>query len=1082
MAADKTPPNIRLDEKNHVEEPFLKQMESIPGIQWTILRLEIGTGQAPKQTQREDFAQVLMKKDVETALLKINPWMNDQQVFEAISDLTTFEGDNLYKNNQHVLDLLINGTKVQRQTSEGLRYEPVYYIDFDQDRINNNSFVAVSQFKIRIPGTDKHIYPDIICFINGIPVSVIECKSPHTKEPIPEAIDQLMRYCEQRDYVKEGSKQLFYYNQFIVATCRNKAKFGTVTTSIEKHFYRWSDPYPETVETLAEYCNPQKTYFVDSDGNDDIDVPLDIRTSPNDQQRLVHGMFKPENLLSIIRTFSIWTTTENGELIKVVGRYQQLRAVKKTVEHLLTGKNRNERSGIIWHTQGSGKSLTMVFLIREMYLHSVLQSYKVVLLTDRTQLDDQIKETAKSVGYTINDPKNITELKTVLKTNTSEIVSVMIHKFQEREYDTAFPELNPSDKILILTDEAHRSQYTKLGANLDKALPNATRIAFTGTPITRTEQTFGDYIDKYTMRQAIKDGVTLEIVYEGLTHEAGVDDHEGADKKFQDVFKDYNIGEQIDILAYGTKRAYLESKETIREKAKDMLKHYVMHVLPNGYKAQIVSVSKEAAHRYHLALQTAKEEILEELRQENPNHVSIEALERLETAVVISDVNHNDQPDLKQYADSKARKLAIAGFKLKFGKTELQNDSDNSKVNGNIGILIVVDMLLTGFDAPIEQVMYLDKVIINHNLLQAIARVNRVYDDDKKVGFVVDYVGMGNHMKRALDAYWEKEQQEITGCLLDNPELMAELKNSLEELKDIFESNGIADYSDPDDIFNLFYDEDIRFKFTEAFKRFSTALDNEFPRKEALDYIKDLNRFAEINTLASQHFRDQRMSMKGVSSKLRKVTDEFLKSKGIETKVEPISILDDKFFDSVQTHKREKTKAAEVEHAIRHFIDINIDEDPELYASFAEELSRILVAFKENWEEIYRLLEELRNRIKKAREEDTKGLNRKTQMPIYRKLHALIYDKKENLNDDEVNYLIIWTKEIYGMLKIELALIGFWSNPASISRLRGEISNYIALECHAIPAAFKNRSEIAQEILAWSKDDRMTSAIIFSED
>lgn len=1080
MATNPTPEHIRLDERNHVEEPFLKQLESMPGIRWNVLRLEMGQGQTPEQSQREDFSQVIMRTDLEKALKAINPWMNEKQVFEAITDLTSFDTDNLIKNNQRILELLIKGTTVQHQTPEGLRNEPVFFIDFENPK--NNSFVAVSQFKIRIIGTDKHIYPDIICFLNGIPVSVIECKSPRTKEPIPEAIDQLMRYAEQRDYVKEGSRPLFYYNQFIVATCRNKAKFGTVTTSIEKHFYRWSDPFPDTVETLAEYCNPQKTYFVDKEGKDDIDIPQVNRTSPNDQQRLVHGMFKPENLLSIIRTFSIWTNTDDGELIKVVGRYQQLRAVKKTVNRLLTGKNRDERGGIIWHTQGSGKSLTMVFLIREMYLHPLLQSYKVVLLTDRTQLDDQIKETAQSVGYTINDPSNIDKLKAVLKTNTSEIVSAMIHKFQERDYQAAFPELNPSEKVLILTDEAHRSQYTKLGANLDRALPNATRIAFTGTPIGKTEQTFGEYIDKYTMRQAIKDGVTLEIVYEGRTHDANIDDKEGADKKFQDVFKDYNVGEQVEILAYGTKRAYLESEETIRDKAKDMLKHYVEHVFPNGYKAQVVSVSKEAAHRYKLAFDAAKAELLEELKKENPYKASTEQLEKLQTEVIISDASHNDRPDLKQYADSKARKLAIAGFKLKFGKSEKQEALGNESANGNIGILVVVDMLLTGFDAPIEQVMYLDKVIVNHNLLQAIARVNRVYDDEKKVGFVVDYVGMGNHMKRALDAYWEKEQEEITGCLLDNAELLAELKNAHETLQEVFESNGLSMYSDPDDIFNLFYDEEIRHNFTEAFNNFSKALDNVFPRKEALDYISDLNRYAEINTLASQHFRDKRMSMKGVSEKLRKVTDEYLKSKGVETKVEPISILDDKFFENVRAIQRRETRAARIEHAIREIININIDEDPELYASFAEELMRILTAFKDNWDEIYRLLEELRQRIKKAQEEDTRGLNRKTQMPIFRKLNALIYDKKEDLNDDEINNLIIWTKEIFGMLRIELALVGFWNNPASVARLRGEISNYIVAECHSIPSAFQRRNEIAQEILAWAKDERVTSAIIYSED
>ena len=630
---------------------------------------------------------MIMRQKLEDALKCINSWMNDQQIFEAISDLTSFDSDNLYKNNQRVLDLLINGTKVQKQTDAGLQYEPVKFIDFEH--LEKNSYVAVSQFKVRIIGTDKHIYPDIICFVNGIPISVIECKSPRAQEPIPEAIDQLMRYCEQREYIKEGSKPLFYYNQFIIATCRNKAKFGTITTTIEKLFYRWIDPFPFTVAELTEYCNPQKTYFTDAEGNDDEDIIPERRTSPNDQQRLVHGMLKPENLLDIIRTFSVWITGDNGTMIRVVSRYQQFRAVKKTVERLLKGVNRDERGGIIWHTQGSGKSLTMVFLIREMYLHPYLQSYKVVLLTDRTQLDDQIKETAQSVGYTINDPKNINDLKDALRTNSSEIVSAMIHKFQERDYAASFPELNPDEKILILTDEAHRSQYSKLGANLDKALPNATRIAFTGTPIERTEQTFGDYIDKYTMRQSIKDGVTLEIVYEGRTHDAEIVDQVGADKKFQDVFKDYNIKEQAEILGYGTRKAYLEADDTIREKAKDMLRHYVEHVFPNGYKAQVVCVSKDAAHRYRKAFDVAIKELIEELKINNPYKTTIADLERLQTAVVISDVDHNDKPDLKQYADSKARKLAIAGFKLPFGKTEKVRQSTDQTANGNIGILIM---------------------------------------------------------------------------------------------------------------------------------------------------------------------------------------------------------------------------------------------------------------------------------------------------------------------------------------------------------------------------------------------------------
>lgn len=1072
---------LQLDEKNHVEEPLLRQLEAMPtppnGPRWRVLRLEMGPTQTADETQRSSLEQVLMYHDLEAALRRINPWMNAAHIAEAIKDLSTFESDGLYTNNQRIQQYLTHGTKVQVQTPDGLRYQDVFFVDYTNPA--NNSFVAVSQFKIRIIGTDRHIYPDVLCFLNGIPVVLIECKSPKTKEPIPEAIDQLMRYLEQRDYVREGAKALAYYNQFIVATCRSRAKFGTITTGIEKHFYRWTDPHPATVEDLAQYCQPQQTYFTDATGNDDEAISQEVRTSPNDQQRLIHGMLSPQNLLSIIQTFAVWAPTDDGQMIKVVGRYQQFRAVKKTTERLRTGKNRDERGGIIWHTQGSGKSLTMVFLIREMYLYPDLQGYKIVLLTDRSQLDEQITTTAQSVGYTVQNPQNIAELKATLRSNSSEIVSAMIHKFQERDLLATFPELNTSEKIIILTDEAHRSQYTKLGSNLDRALPNATRIAFTGTPIGRTEQTFGEYIDKYTMRQAIKDGVTLQIVYEGRTHDASIEDQPAADRKFKDVFKDYNVAQQVEILAYGTRRAYLESADTIREKAKDMLRHYLTHVRPNGYKAQVVSVSKEAAHRYRVALEQAIKELTAELREENPYKVMVEDLEKLQVAVVISDVTHNDSPDLKQYADAKARTLAITGFKLKFGKTEQVGGNSRLTANGNIGILVVVDMLLTGFDAPIEQVMYLDKVIVNHNLLQAIARVNRVYDAQKQVGFVVDYVGMGNHLKRALDAYWEKEQQEITGCLLDTAALLSELKNAHQKLQDVFEQHGLSQYNDPDDIFNLFYDENIRHQFTEAFRVFAEALDNVYPRKEALEYLPELNRYAEINALAAQHFRDGRMSMKGVSDKLRKVTDEYLKSKGIETKIEPISILDEAFFENVKSHKREKTKAAAIEHAIRQIINLNLDDDPELYASFAEELSRILVAFKDNWEEIYRLLEELRKRMKESQNEDTKGLNRKTQMPIYRKLHALLYDKKENLTDDEVNNLLILTKEIYGMLKTELALTGFWKSPANVNRLTGEIENYLA---SLSGSAFKNRKVITSEILAWAKDERITSSIIYAED
>ena len=247
----------------------------------------------------------------------------------------------------------------------------------------------------------------------------------------------------------------------------------------------------------------------------------------------------------------------------------------------------------------------MMFMVREMYRHPQLAQWKVVFVTDRTQLEQQLAETGQSIGFSVKLAESIAALKNLLRSDSSDLVMAMIHKFQERDLSQTFPELNPSPHILVMTDEAHRSQYARLAANLDKAIPNASRIGYTGTPIDKTERVFGDYIDKYTMRQSIEDGVTLEIVYEGRTHNAKVPDQPGMDTAFADVFSDYNLQERLQILGYGSRDAYLEARETIAAKARDMVQHYLTHVFPNGFKAQVVATSREAAVRYKEAIDAA---------------------------------------------------------------------------------------------------------------------------------------------------------------------------------------------------------------------------------------------------------------------------------------------------------------------------------------------------------------------------------------------------------------------------------------------------------------------------------------------
>ena len=1037
---------LKLDEYSHVEKPFLEQLA---GLGWEVLELQMQ--QQPEQSFRSSFSEVVLKPKLREALVKINHFLTDAQVDELERKITSFQKNSLLENNQQVLHYLLENTTVSKNEQTGELSPTVRFIDFDN--LENNSFIAISQFKVTVTGTDHHIIPDMVLFVNGLPLVVVEAKSSKVKEPIPEAIDQLMRYSEQRGDTGEGNKELFYYNQILVTTCRTETKFGTITTQIEKHFYRWTDPYPKTLNDLQHG-----------------------QSSPNDQQRLVAGMLEQRNLLDIIRVFTVFSTNDKGQKIKIVGRYQQFRAVKVATQRLTEGKSPIERGGIIWHTQGSGKSLTMMFMVREMKLKPELMSWKIIFVTDRTQLEGQLSDTGQSIGFNLKaanfinpkNPANGKSLKELLSNDNSDLVMAMIHKFQENGELTGleiFPELNKSSNILVMTDEAHRSQYSLLAANLDRAMPNATSIGFTGTPTAKTEKKYKDYIDKYTMRQAIDDGVTLEIVYEGFTHNAEVEDKKGMDDKFADVFSEYQLTDRLQILGFGSRDAYLDSMNTIVEKAKNMVNHYVEHIFSGGFKAQIVANSRIAAVRYKAAIDAALKAKIAELETHNPMLVDINTLKLLETAVVISG-SHNDELEIKAYTNGEYHKKSIKRFKLPFGKS----DEEDKSLIGNVGIVIVNNMLLTGFDAPIEQVIYLDRVIVAHNLLQTIARVNRVGPEGKDKGFVVDYVGVGHHLKRALDVYAEKELQEIVECISDDD---AELNNLIKANNDIWnflKVYGLEDLSDSDAFFDVFYDEDIRFEYIKLYNILTSCFNTVLPRKEALAFFNDWKAFTEINALANKHFRDGRFSMRGIPPKLRAIADEFLISKGIEQKIAPISIIADDFFNKVvATKKREKTKAAEVEHAIRHFIDLNIDEDPELFASFAKSLEEILQNFKGNWKLIYEELEKLREKIRNREKEESYGLDRKKQMPFFRIFKAEIFDNR-NLSEDEIARNVNLTQHIFNLVATEIKLTGFWDSTPAQLKLKAELQKMLlSPEFKDLPNIIIKRNEIISRIMELAK-------------
>lgn len=435
------------DELNKVEQPGIDQLVSL---NWTYVP---GTNLSPEHLSKERSSEkeVVLKDRLTKSIKRINPWISEDNLRKVTHDLIHPASTTLMEANQSIHETLIKYLSVEQDVGKGKKGQTVKIIDFDNP--TNNEFIVTSQFKIS--GTTQNIIPDIILFVNGLPLAVIECKSPYITNPIEAGINQLLRYANLRNPIEnEGAEKLFFYNQMMVSTSFSRSHVGTISSKPE-HYLQWKDPYPFKKEDISE--------------------------SPSLQEILISGVFSPANFLDLIQNFIVFEPVE-GKIIKKLARYQQYRAVNKTIYRLKNAPTRKDKGGIIWHTQGSGKSLTMVFLAVKMRRDTILKGYKLVFVTDRTQLDSQLTATfQRTQDETIYHARSVKELKELLIRDSSDLVTAMIQKFQEANEEDDFTELNPSDKIIVLADEAHRTQYGDLGVNLNVALPNAPKIAFTGT-------------------------------------------------------------------------------------------------------------------------------------------------------------------------------------------------------------------------------------------------------------------------------------------------------------------------------------------------------------------------------------------------------------------------------------------------------------------------------------------------------------------------------------------------------------------------------------------------------------------------
>ncbi len=1056
------------DERTHVEAPLLDQLRRMG---WQHIE---GDTFVPAFTERESFRDILLYDRLHGAIHRINtdpadkPWLDDSRINEAVSALERLGGGKLLESNARATEFLLRGIPVEGDPDlHAGRDQTIRYIDFEHPE--RNDFLVINQFRVDIPGTQNYIIPDIVLFVNGIPLVVIECKSPSSTDPMEAGITQLLRYSNQREGVhgNEGVERLFHYNQLMVSTFYYEARVGTVGASYE-HYLEWKDTSPVPQSEVQEELGVEHL---------------------QSQHLLVAGMLRPATLVDIVRNFILFDQS-GGRTLKMVARYQQYRAVQQAIERLQRGQ---ERGGIIWHTQGSGKSLTMVFLVRKMRTLPDLRRFKVVVVTDRTDLERQLSATAALSGETVRRARRVDHLKELLREQGPGLVFAMIQKYQEREEsdvvqlarpraaisslvsepnidnaetlqldvsDAPFPVLNESPDILVLVDEAHRSQSSALHANLLRALPNCARIGFTGTPIVlgdrkRTEDIFGSFIDRYTIQQSEADGATVPILYEGRTADAVVEGGGTLDQRFEDMFRERTT-EELEAIKrkYATIGNVLEAEKLIGAKAADMLRHYIATVLPNGFKAQVVATSRLAAIRYVHALQSANAHIVDELATLDPALLDLEeedlsrhtpetqmlvrakaheeTIRRLEFAAIISG-SHNDPPEWAEWSNPTTQEARIAEFK----KPLVHPDPAR---RGNVAIIVVKSMLLTGFDAPVEQVLYLDRHMQGHELLQAIARVNRTYHQ-KTHGLVVDYFGVGRHLQEALAAY---TSEDIQGALISLEDEVPRLENRHRRLLNVFSSRDITRGSDVqgyvDACVDLLEDVKIRVDFVAKLKPFLQSLDTVLPRPQALPYVRDAKLFGFINKAAGNRYRDPQLSLLGAGQKVRQLIDEYVISQGIDPRVPPISILDPGYEQAVADQRSARAKASEMAHATRAYISESYSQDPAYYRRLSERLEAILRSFEDNWDEQVRALTELIDDTRRGRPNDDSGLDPVTHAPF---LGILLEQWPEGVDSDRKRQLAQDTLALVDRIRSEIRAVDFWRNQYAQNRLHGQLVEYL---------------------------------------
>ncbi|MFN9812537.1 MAG: type I restriction endonuclease subunit R [Deltaproteobacteria bacterium] len=866
----------RWDEAGLSEDPAVA---TLVGLGWTYV--------APEAliTERDSMIEVVVPGRLAKALRRLNPGLSDDNVQRAIRTLTSIAAVSLLEANEKAHTMLVHGIALEEDQGGQRRSRQVRFIDFDDPK--RNEFVVTRQFEVK--GSKATIRPDVILLVNGIPFAVIECKSPTLGEKwLHEGVEQLLRYQEiGDDYRDRGAPALFHTSQVLVTTCGQAAKVGTIATP-QRHFAEWKTTFPTPDDALVKKLGREPT-------------PQDV---------LFHGVLRPENLLDLTQNFVAFERdASSGRVLRKIPRYQQFRAVNRAVERAAKAKLPNARGGVIWHTQGSGKSLTMLWLSLKLRRDPAHENPTIVIVTDRRDLDEQITKTFQACGFPNPErAASVREMRALLSGPTGKTVMTTVQKFQELagagSTKTKHPVLTEAKNVFVLTDEAHRTQYGSLAANLRHAMPNAGFFAFTGTPIDKEDRstlgTFGGYIDRYTIEQAVADKAVVPIFYEGRLPELRIIGN-SLDKVFDRVFADRTAEEREAIKKrFATEAAIATAPKRVEAVCLDIIEHFTQHIQPNHFKGQVVCVSREAAVLYEY---------------------SRDRLNAPQSALVLSGSNDDDATMAKHHTSADQRKEIVERF--------LKKDDP-------LSILIVCDMLLTGFDAPVEQVMYLDKPLKEHSLLQAIARVNRTADG-KTYGLVIAFWGVSEQLQEARKIF---SPSDVKGAMEPKADELPRLEARHAVAMRFFVR--IKNRKDLDACLKVIEPEDVRAEFDEAFRRFSQSLDMLLPDTRALPYVDDMRWLGKIRQAAKARFRDDALDVSDCGAKVRQLIEDSIVADGIQILVKEVSIFSKAFDDKLDALKSPEAKASEMEHGLKKEIHVNLAEDPVFYASLRERLEQII--------------------------------------------------------------------------------------------------------------------------------------------